>query len=220
METAAPCNDLLSLCEVVIWVASDGGRGEGAVVKRRRGRINPKALEVWKRWDESAKAVLNQIKSGNLSVIGTPTGGGSPSIIPFTDFQGAVLDRHGAEPFLWIRPPGDEHAKGGGEFQDLLFMMGERSPKWRRLAVKRADVMRLWPFSGAKIGRPKRSGWDTADEPLLAEMAALIGNGEAKSANDAARLVASRAAGTGTFESKQSRLAKRYRAWASENNSG
>jgi hypothetical protein len=61
-------------------------------------------------------------------------------------------------------------------------------------------------------GRPAGTGWKTADEPLLVEMASLVADGTARSPNDAARMMANRALGHGTPESKQTRLAKAYRA--------
>jgi hypothetical protein len=61
-------------------------------------------------------------------------------------------------------------------------------------------------------GRPTGSGsWQVADEPLLDEMYNMIKTGMAKSPNDAARLLADRASGSGTLASKQTRLANRYR---------
>ena len=61
-------------------------------------------------------------------------------------------------------------------------------------------------------GRPTGSGsWQVADELLLDEMDNMIKTGKAKSPNDAARLLADRASGSGTLVSKQTRLAIRYR---------
>jgi hypothetical protein len=48
------------------------------------------------------------------------------------------------------------------------------------------------------------------DAPILAEMKQMIEQGEAASAQEAARKLASKAHGDGTLESKQTRLAKRY----------
>jgi hypothetical protein len=60
-------------------------------------------------------------------------------------------------------------------------------------------------------GRPQGSGsWEDADEVLLQAMHKLIKSGTAKSAYDAARRVADTAPGSGTFESRRSRLARRY----------
>lgn len=61
-------------------------------------------------------------------------------------------------------------------------------------------------------GRTKGSGsMASVDAPLLDEMRRLIVAGEALSPNDAARLVAHKAAGNGDESSKITRLAKRYR---------
>ncbi len=62
-------------------------------------------------------------------------------------------------------------------------------------------------------GRPSGSGsWADADAPLVDKMRELIEAGNAKSPNDAASKVAREARGSGTVESKITRLAKRYRA--------
>lgn len=65
------------------------------------------------------------------------------------------------------------------------------------------------PRQGRTIG----SGtFAIADEPLLREMRKLIGSGHANSPHGAARLVAERARGNATFESKVARLARAYRS--------
>ena len=69
-------------------------------------------------------------------------------------------------------------------------------------------------------GRPRGSGsWRAADRDLLKKMSQLIKSGSAKSPNDAARQLAEKAQGSGTLESKQSRLARSYRAsiWSQRN---
>lgn len=84
------------------------------------------------------------------------------------------------------------------------------------IRLKRDDLLKCFPISGAperRRGRTKGSGsFDQTDVPLLDEMAALIKSGKAASSDGAARMVADRATGGGTFESKATRLAKRYRA--------
>lgn len=62
---------------------------------------------------------------------------------------------------------------------------------------------------GRKIGSGSMAD---ADSPILAEMKALITDHKAHSANGAATLLAAKASGNGTIESKIARLAKRYRA--------
>lgn len=59
--------------------------------------------------------------------------------------------------------------------------------------------------------QPGTGSWDAADKPLLEEMHRLIIGGRAKSAHDAAGKLADKAQGYSTPESKQTRLAKRYR---------
>jgi hypothetical protein len=70
-----------------------------------------------------------------------------------------------------------------------------------------------------KRGRPPGAGsFEPDDEPFLREMDRLIENGSAKSPEDAAGQVAERAKGA-SFQSKLTRLAKRYRKlYSSERN--
>ena len=66
-------------------------------------------------------------------------------------------------------------------------------------------------------GRPAGSGsWQDADRALITKMHRLIKSKSVNSPNEAARQVASEARGGGTLESKQTRLAKRYRQFWSE----
>lgn len=84
--------------------------------------------------------------------------------------------------------------------------------------AKRADWRRfLAGITGAdlspklKRGRPKGSGSLAHDDaPLIVEMSALIRSGKARSRTKAAQLVADRAKGHGTYESKVSRLVKGF----------
>jgi hypothetical protein len=65
--------------------------------------------------------------------------------------------------------------------------------------------------SPKRRGRPRGTGsWEVADQPLVTVMHALIQRGAAKSALDAASHVVETAAGSGTRQSKITRLAKRY----------
>jgi hypothetical protein len=82
------------------------------------------------------------------------------------------------------------------------------------------DTWLVKTFGPRKGGRPKGSGsLATADEHLIEEMHKLIQSHEAKSANDAALIVAERAKGSGTVDSKQSRLRRRYlKKYPSERN--
>ena len=58
--------------------------------------------------------------------------------------------------------------------------------------------------------RRKRRGLAEADEPLIAEMRELITSGKATGPFHAADMVARKATGGGTFESKRTRLLRRY----------
>jgi hypothetical protein len=65
-------------------------------------------------------------------------------------------------------------------------------------------------------GRKKKGdgAYDALDQPRIAEMAALIRDKKAASPEQAARMVAARAFGDGSPESKADRLAKRFRKLA------
>jgi hypothetical protein len=61
-------------------------------------------------------------------------------------------------------------------------------------------------------GRPPGSGsWQVHDQQIVIKMHGLISSGLASSANDAARQLVKEARGSGTEESKQTRLRKAYR---------
>lgn len=93
------------------------------------------------------------------------------------------------------------------------------------IQVSRADAETLFPAAGARpirtaaVGPRRRPGrtpgsgsYASADAPLLTEMAQHIATGKAMSPHAAAQLVADRASGGGSFNSKVSRLAKAYRS--------
>lgn len=62
-----------------------------------------------------------------------------------------------------------------------------------------------------KIGRPKRSGFESADEPLVKEMAAMKRSDSSVSTRKLAERFAVEASGHGTLESKIKRLERRMR---------
>ena len=77
------------------------------------------------------------------------------------------------------------------------------------------EAERTSPEAATRKPRGRRPGdgsYDRLDRPLLEEMKELIASGKAASAEEAAKLLAGKAHGGGTLESKIDRLAKRYRA--------
>ena len=88
-----------------------------------------------------------------------------------------------------------------------------------KLYFSRSEVLRLWPEKSSEeaVKRPSRGrspgdgSFDSQDQALLEEMSELIASGEATSASGAATMVAGRAHGGGTIESKAKRLAGKYR---------
>lgn len=101
-----------------------------------------------------------------------------------------------------------------------------RHAPYEFIQLQSADLTKLFPASGGtatsedappeqprRRGRVKGSGsLADADAALVDEMRTLIAEGRAFSANSAAQIVAEKAAGHGTIDSKAIRLAKRYRA--------
>jgi hypothetical protein len=95
-------------------------------------------------------------------------------------------------------------------------------PAHHRVEVEQAQLLALFPnghgwtttqpFGPSKPrGRPKGSGsLEKADQPFLTEMLELLATNEAKSPNDAARLVAPKAPGYGDLDSKQKRLVRNF----------
>jgi hypothetical protein len=126
---------------------------------------------------------------------------------PFKEKRSAYLPMTTGIDADYVIDPYDEHFPG----PEGTFIRGAFRPVflWR-------DEFERWfqkTFGTIKRrGRTRGSGsWANADEPLLEEMCELIENGSAKSPEDAAKKVADRAAGGGSWESKFTRLAKRYR---------
>ena len=119
------------------------------------------------------------------------------------------------------------------------FLRGGSGKMWRNIMIGREGLLRRFPLAdpnevlpshdhkddqAAKLettipgqrnrgGRKPGSGsFKHADEPLFQEMLKLIKSDAAASPEAAAKLVASRAKGSGTLESKVDRLAKAFRA--------
>ena len=108
-----------------------------------------------------------------------------------------------------INPSAMETASTGAEFDnpaDRARM--EKSIHQERLVLLRAVIDRLKAQLHSKPAKGRKRGID--DEALREKMHELIKSGEAKSAHDAALVVVNDAAGRGTFESKTTRLRKKY----------
>jgi hypothetical protein len=99
---------------------------------------------------------------------------------------------------------------------------------WHNVRFRYSDVLRLWPARQAEPAettatteslrapdKPKRdvprTDYRDADVPLIAKMQALIVDGRAQHATDAARAVLHCVASKGNDTSKVRRLARRYR---------
>ncbi len=87
-----------------------------------------------------------------------------------------------------------------------------RKEDWQRWKLSAGVSSVLVPPAARRRGRTPGSGtYANADATLLAEMKVLIDAGKANSPDGAAKMVAAKAAGFATIESKASRLARAYR---------
>jgi hypothetical protein len=86
--------------------------------------------------------------------------------------------------------------------------MGGGSPAVAAVNPQEPGLSKPKDRSGRRLGT---GTWDIADNRLLEEMDRLITDGLAKSPHDAARQLVDKAQGNSTRESKQTRLAKKYR---------
>jgi hypothetical protein len=121
---------------------------------------------------------------------------------------------------------------------------------YREVQFSRLDVKELWPMSAcspnvepsvsgekggmplqpeiaSEVATPKKPGrkkgngsYAAVDLPLLDEMKELISSHRAASPQEAARMLAGKAHGSGTLESKIERLARRYRSGPNSLGSG
>jgi hypothetical protein len=111
------------------------------------------------------------------------------------------------------------------EVLDIAPLDFSRNAPYVTIKLASADLLLLFPALGettvqtkaavvrkGKRGRTKGAGsLADADAPLLEEMRRLLADKAAFSVDDAAKRVAAKAAGHGTFDSKFTRLARRYR---------
>jgi hypothetical protein len=106
----------------------------------------------------------------------------------------------------------DDYLVGEGVLSPSVVVRGAYRPIFLWKEEFERWLKRTFGYKKHAGGRPVGSGsWQDADQALILKMHRLFKSGAAKSANDAARVVSSEAPGAGTPESKQSRLAKRYR---------
>jgi hypothetical protein len=150
----------MPIFDAVYWIAS---RGHSE---------NPTAG-----WDNAVREMIAALVGKRLGALGTRRGNNTAEDedIPAYDWQGVVNNRMKREPYLFLIGPAGEHDSDDGEFQDALFMRGEVEPKWQRLAVRQADVRKLWPFhltqteaapELTKYGYRRGQKWRPDDEPI------------------------------------------------------
>ena len=99
-------------------------------------------------------------------------------------------------------------ARSGG---DRLFVIGANLASWvQGLLGRSLPAKRLVRGVQKNPREPSRVDWRDADKPLIAEMHAMILDGKASNATDAARAIARQAPGNGKEASKVTRLATAY----------
>jgi hypothetical protein len=197
---------IMPLFDAVHWIASKGHSKD------------PTA-----RWDSAASELIVALVGNRLAAIGTRRGHSTPEDIPAYDWQGVVTNRLKREPYLSLIGPASEHDSDEGEFQDELYLMREiLEPMWQRLAVKQADVRKLWPFhltqtdappELTKYGHRPGQKWRAGDEPIFHQMSEAMEKEDTRHA--AANKFAKDAWGTGTEESRAKRLRDGYLHWVS-----
>ena len=94
---------------------------------------------------------------------------------------------------------------------DRLFVSGANLASWvQGLLGRSLPAKRLVRGVQKDRREPSRVDWRDADRPLIAEMHAMILDGKAGNATDAARAIARQAPGNGKEASKVTRLATAY----------
>jgi hypothetical protein len=96
---------------------------------------------------------------------------------------------------------------------DLQRLMAKEEVKQEAVSPPFSPIEVATPFAGKRRrGRRKGQGsFESLDLPLLQEMKGLIASGAAASPEEAARILAPKAHGGGSVESKTERLARRFR---------
>ena len=117
----------------------------------------------------------------------------------YDDFVFGPLDRHS---------PGPDGTFLDGKFRPV-FLDRAHFVSWLERLGEFAKPRHSGNFHTSGVGTV--NGWNIADDLLCDEMDKLIHSGEARSANDAARMVAPKAKGNGSPESKARRLRGRLR---------
>jgi hypothetical protein len=114
----------------------------------------------------------------------------------------------------------------GYEIKEMIYNLDAYGPlmqmkqleqvKYAGVRFPTLEVLAIWPPPpcGPETKPPKRHvsrvDYREADEPVVAEMRAMIADGRAQSPTDAARAVVQKAAGKATDASKVTRLVRHY----------
>jgi hypothetical protein len=205
-----PLDEVLAEREQKQGLAATYTLAELTAEQQRRLRPAPDPEEVNRtlaamgRWNAVQRRIADAARDGVLKTAVRPYAGGEPIGLTAGVWNTEVF-------WPWFEEcrmhPEDPFRQGS---------LRPRSPEsWIFIGRQSLDqFLETVPAVGKKKSRASRPGQKSlreADKPLLEEMKGLIDRRKAQSAEDAARLVARKATGRGTMESKTERLAKRYR---------
>jgi hypothetical protein len=191
---------------------SEGELQEMELFIERHNETVPPAKE---RFKKVQNAIADYAVGRNLETSFRPFAGGDFSPIPASWWNTERL----AQRFAFCSLDPDKPFKEGGtawifvardDFEEILLRDASTGGITESDHVPSTNAQ---PGKASRPGRKKGQGsLDNMDSPFIEEMRRLLQAGKAPSPEAAAKLVAHRAHGTSTFESKVDRLAKKYRA--------
>ena len=120
----------------------------------------------------------------------------------------------------WV-PDSVRKARGQYLWEEIAALpWDDYNTEWRRDIIEQVAILgsafkrwrgKHWAGGRKTLGRPSRSGsYDHYDKPLLDKMEELITKGDAKSRWNAAEIMADKARGVGTWDSKVRRLYRKH----------
>jgi hypothetical protein len=136
------------LCAALHWTMTEGGRL----------RMN---LEDPEAWDECVRQLPSLISTGEIQIIGRPSGGGAAEKIPAETFAGVVATLPSRDEFSVLvgRDPWIscscylDQQSWNADFNDQLHLPPGGSASWTHLQVKKGDVLREIKFVNGKESR-------------------------------------------------------------------
>lgn len=150
------------LCAALHWIATTGGR-------------QPVHLEDKKSWDGCVGRLLPLISTGEIEIIGNPVVGGTVEKIDQRMFaqihltqplRDSIFGLGNGDPWISCMLFVDDHHWAHG-FNDHLYLRKGTNPAWTHLQVKKADVLREFPFYGTPLSKRAVSEKLRADMPAM-----------------------------------------------------